>query len=55
MWLRKPAKTSIMRLNSLRDVSGSESQSGTSGSCRESSVSGGTMPSSFCAAKTFSR
>src|SRR4051812_34889507 len=55
VWLRKPANTSMKRLNNLRAGSGCESQSGTSGSCRESSASAGTMPSSFCRVKTFSR
>src|ERR1700750_1776456 len=42
------------RLYRRRASGGSDSQSGTSGSWRDSSASAGTIPSSFCRANTFS-
>src|SRR5664279_4760424 len=39
VWLRKPAKTSIIRLDSRWASGESESHSGTSGSCRDSTSS----------------
>ena len=52
MWDKNPANTSIIRAASLRPCGGSESQSGTSGSGRDSSASAGMTPSSFCLAST---
>ena len=55
VWLRKPANTSIIRAESRLASGDRDSHAGTSGSWRESSASGGRMPSSFWRAKTCSR
>ncbi len=52
VWDRNPANTSIMRAASRRASGDSDSQTGTSGSSRDSSASAGMTPSCFCRANT---
>ena len=55
VWDRNPAYTSIIRAASRRASGESDSHSGTSGSCRDSSASAGMTPSSFWRANTSRR